>query len=89
MRVNGAGRGNLITRAEQRGFAKGVNELAGYAAVGIGGLVTGYLAQLFGPREALFGFTLVVILLAASIALLFVKETLPWAKAESLSKRAM
>jgi len=72
-----------ITRAEQRGFATGVNEFAGYAAVGIGGLVTGYLAQLYGPREALFGFTLVVILIAASIALLFVKETLPWAKAES------
>ena len=72
-----------ITRAEQRGFATGVNEFAGYAAVGIGGLATGYLAQIYGPREALFGFTLVTILVAASIALLFVKETLPWAKAES------
>ena len=72
-----------ITKAEQRGFATGVNEFAGYAAVGIGGLVTGYLAQIYGPREALFGFTLVVIFLAASTALLFLKETLPWAKAES------
>ena len=72
-----------ITKAEQRGFATGVNEFAGYAAVGIGGLATAYLAQLYGPREALFGFTLVVIMLAASIALLFVKETLPWARAES------
>ena len=72
-----------ITRAEQRGFATGVNEFAGYAAVGIGGLATGYLALIYGPREALFGFSLAVILLAASVALLFVRETLPWAKAES------
>lgn len=72
-----------ITRAEQRGFATGVNEFAGYAAVGIGGLVTGYLTVVYGPREALFGFTLAVILIATLIALFFVRETLPWAKAES------
>ncbi len=72
-----------ITRAEQRGFATGVNEFAGYAAVGIGGLVTGYLAQIYGPREALFGFTLAVTGLASAIAFLFIKETLPWAKSES------
>ncbi len=72
-----------ITRAEQRGFATGVNEFAGYAAVGIGGLVTGYLARLYGPREALFGFTLAVIGLASMIAFFFVKETLPWARTES------
>lgn len=72
-----------ITRAEQRGFATGVNEFAGYAAVGIGGLVTGYLSVVYGPREALASFTLVVILAAALIAMIFVRETLPWAKAES------
>jgi MFS family permease len=72
-----------ITKAEQRGFATGVNEFAGYAAVGIGGLATAYLAQIYGPREALFGFTLAVIGLASSIAIFFIKETLPWAKTES------
>ena len=72
-----------ITRAEQRGFATGVNEFAGYAAVGIGGLVTGYLSVIYGPREALASFTLTVILIAALIAMIFVRETLPWAKAES------
>ena len=72
-----------ITKAEQRGFATGVNEFAGYAAVGIGGLATGYLAQLYGPRAALFGFTLATIFLAAMIAFFFLKETLPWARAES------
>ena len=72
-----------ITRPEQRGFATGVNEFAGYAAVGIGGLVTGYLTVIYGPREALFGFTLAVIAVGALIALFFIRETLPWAKAES------
>ncbi|MBY0580007.1 MAG: MFS transporter [Burkholderiales bacterium] len=72
-----------ITRAEQRGFATGVNEFAGYAAVGIGGLATGYLAPIHGPREALFGFSLVVILTAMLIAFFLIKETLPWAEAES------
>ncbi len=77
-----------ITRAEQRGFATGVNEFAGYAAVGLGGLATGYLAVLYGPRTALFGFTLAVIAVAATIALLFIRETLPWAKAESMEHEA-
>lgn len=72
-----------ITRAEQRGFATGVNEFAGYAAVAIAGVATGYLALIYGPREALFGFTLAVILVAVLTAFLFIKETLPWAKAES------
>lgn len=71
-----------ITRAEQRGFATGVNEFAGYAAVAIAGVATGYLSVVYGPREALFGFTLTVILVAVLTAFLFVEETLPWAKAE-------
>lgn len=71
-----------ITRAEQRGFATGVNEFAGYAAVAIAGVATGYLSVVYGPREALFGFTLAVIVVAVLTAFLFIEETLPWAKAE-------
>ncbi len=72
-----------ITRAEQRGFATGVNEFAGYAAVAVAGIATGYLSPLYGPRATLLWFALGVIAVAAAIAVLFVKETLPWAKAES------
>ena len=72
-----------ITRAEQRGLATGVNEFAGYAAVGLAGIATGYLAQLVGPRPALLGFALLVIAAGLGTALLFVRETLPWAQAES------
>lgn len=72
-----------ITRAEQRGLATGVNEFAGYAAVAVAGVATGYLAAHFGPRAALLGFALAVILVGLGTAVLFIKETLPWARAES------
>jgi len=72
-----------ITRPEQRGLATGINEFAGYAAVGLAGIVTGYLSHLYGPRAALLGFALVVIALGLVTAILFVHETLPWARAES------
>ncbi|NNM63462.1 MAG: MFS transporter [Burkholderiales bacterium] len=72
-----------ITRAEQRGLATGINEFAGYASVGLAGIATGYLASLYGPRPALLGFALLVIAAGLGTALLFVRETLPWARAES------
>jgi MFS family permease len=72
-----------ITRPEQRGLATGINEFAGYAAVGLAGTLTGYLSHLYGPRPALLGFALVVIALGLGSALLFLRETLPWARAES------
>lgn len=71
-----------ITRPGQRGFATGINEFAGYLAVGVSGVATGYLASLWGARPALFVWGLAVCLLALATALLFVRETLFWAKAE-------
>jgi MFS family permease len=71
-----------ITRPEERGLATGLNESAGYLAMGLSGIATGYLAVRFGPRPALFGFGLAVVLIALAVAVLFVRETLPWAKAE-------
>ena len=72
-----------ITRAGQRGLATGINEFAGYASVGLAGIATGYLASLYGPRPALLGFALLVIAAGLGTTLLFVRETLPWARAES------
>ena len=71
-----------ITRAGQRGLATGINEFAGYAAVGLAGLATAWLAQRYGARVALLGFASGVIVVALLTALLFVRETLPWARAE-------
>ena len=77
-----------IVRADQRGLATGFNEFAGYGGVALAGLITGYLASDFDPRWSLFVFGLTVILLALASALLFSKETLYWARAESAAHKA-
>jgi MFS family permease len=77
-----------IVRADQRGVATGFNEFAGYGGVAFAGLVTGYLASDFDPRMSLFVFGLSVILLALGTALLFARETVPWARAESAAHAA-
>ncbi len=71
-----------LSKASQRGFATGFNEFAGYVAVGLGGLFTGYAAAMFGPRAALFWFALLVILVAGLAGTFFLRDTLPWARAE-------
>ena len=77
-----------IVRPEQRGVATGFNEFAGYGGVALAGLITGYLATLFDPRTSLFVFGLTVILLALASALLFSRETIHWAHAESAAHKA-
>jgi len=68
-----------IVRADQRGLATGFNEFAGYGGVALAGVTTSYLAADFDPRMSLFVFGLTVIALALASALIFSKETLPWA----------
>ncbi len=71
-----------LTRPDQRGLTIGLNEFAGYVGVAIAGIVTGYMATAFGARQGLLIFGLVVIACALLLTQFFVKETLPWAKAE-------
>jgi len=70
-----------IAGSHQRGLAVGIDEAAGYAAVGLAGLGTGYLAALYGPHWALLVFGLAVIA-AALVVLIWVRDTLPWVHAE-------
>jgi len=77
-----------IVRPEQRGVATGFNEFAGYGGVALAGLITSYLASDFDPRLSLFGFGLSVILLALASALIFSRETVHWARAESAAHKA-
>ncbi len=71
-----------LTSADQRGLTIGLNEFSGYFGVAVAGIVTGYLATAFGPREGLMLFGLTVVALAGLMTLLWVKDTLPWAHAE-------
>ena len=70
-----------LAGSHQRGLAVGINEAAGYAAVGLAGIGTSYLAALYGPRWALLVFGLAVIA-GALILLAGVRDTLAWVHAE-------
>jgi MFS family permease len=67
-----------LAKANQKGLINGLNEFSGYAAVGIAGWLTAYLAELYGAREALLGFGLVVIILGLVLAIWKVLDTRPW-----------
>ncbi|MBD3670339.1 MAG: MFS transporter [Gammaproteobacteria bacterium] len=77
-----------ITHANQRGLTIGFNEFAGYFGVAVAGVVTGYMSQMFGVREGLMWFGMVVVILAIINALTFVVDTLPWARAEAANHAA-
>jgi len=70
-----------LAGSHQRGLAVGINEAAGYLAVGLAGLCTSYLAALYGPRWALLLFGLAVITAALGL-LVGMRDTLAWVHAE-------
>jgi len=74
-----------ITLAEERGLTLGLNEFAGYVGVAAAGIITAYLATAFGARVGLLVFGLPVVVAALVLALLAMRETLPWAHAEIAS----
>ena len=59
----------------RRGFAMGLNEAAGYGAVAITALATGYIAQEWGLRPEPFLLGLAYAALGLSLSTLFVRET--------------
>lgn len=72
-----------LTHLGQKGLVNGMNEFSGYAAVAIAGIVTAWLVGIYGARQGLFMFGTIVILMGLSLAVLLVRETLPWALAHA------
>lgn len=72
-----------ITRLEERGLTLGLNEFSGYVGVALAGIATAYMASHFGARQGILIFGMTVIVLALVLTQLWVKDTLPWAKAEA------
>ena len=72
-----------LTRQDERGLTLGLNEFAGYVGVALAGIATAYLATRFGARQGLLVFGLGVITLALLLTWFWVKDTLPWARAEA------
>ncbi len=60
---------------KQRGLAMGFNEAAGYLAVSLSGLATGYLAATYGLRPAPFYPGIAFALLGLLLSVFFVRET--------------
>jgi len=67
----------------KRGFAMGLNEAAGYGAVAVTALATGYIAQQWGLRPAPFFLGLAYAGLGLGISVLFVRETRTHAQFEA------
>ncbi len=72
-----------LARGDQRGFAIGVNEFSGYVGVAVAGIITAYLAEHLGARAGLLWFGLAAVGAAGLATLLWVEETLPWARLEA------
>ena len=77
-----------FTRADQRGLTLGLNEFSGYVGVALAGIITAYAASALGARLGLLIFGGVVIALALILTLVWVRDTLPWAKAEAARHRS-
>jgi MFS family permease len=72
-----------ITRIEERGLTLGLNEFSGYVGVALAGIATAYMASQIGARQGILIFGMAVIVIALVLTQLWVKDTLPWAKAEA------
>lgn len=64
-----------LAGAKQRGLAVGLNEFAGYLAVGVTALATGYLASVYGLRPVPFYLGIGYAVLGLLLSALFVRDT--------------
>ena len=70
---------------ERRGLAMGLNEAAGYGAVALTALATGFVAARAGLRPEPFFFGLAYVGIGLGVSAAFVRETLPYARLEGES----
>jgi MFS family permease len=67
---------------ERRGLAMGLNEFAGYGAVGLTALATGYIASVYGLRPQPFYLGAVFVVAGLLLSWVFVRETHAHARRE-------
>jgi len=68
---------------KQRGLAMGLNESAGYVAVSLAALASGYLAATYAIRPHVFLVGLALAILGTLLSLIFVRETKRFAELEA------
>jgi MFS family permease len=66
-----------LVGAKQRGLAMGLNEFAGYLAVALSALATGYIAQAHGLRPEPFYLGIALAAVGLALSVLLVRETHP------------
>lgn len=64
-----------LVGSKQRGFAMGLNEFAGYFAVAISALLTGYIASIYGHHPEPFYLGIGYVVLGTLLSIFLVKET--------------
>jgi MFS family permease len=64
-----------LVGSKERGLAMGLNEFAGYFAVAMSALATGYIASHYGYRPQPFYLGVVYIIAGAVLSIFFVRET--------------
>lgn len=69
---------------QDRGLAMGLNEFAGYLAVGGMAFLTGYLAARYGPRPVPFQVGIGLVVIGLGMTLLWVKDTVHYVAAEGM-----
>ncbi|GAA6616156.1 MFS transporter [Scytonema sp. NUACC26] len=72
----------------RRGFAMGLNEFAGYIAVSLAALASGYLASLYGLRPVPFYLGIGFAVLGLVLSILFVCDTTEHARTETKNRSA-
>jgi MFS family permease len=68
---------------KQRGLAMGLNEFAGYLAVSLSALATGYIAATYGIRPYPFYPGFLFAILGLLLSVFFVRETRPYTRLEA------
>ena len=68
---------------KRRGFAMGLNEFAGYGAVALAALASGYLARIYGLRPVPFYLGIVFAVLGLFLSLTLVRDTTAHASEEA------
>lgn len=64
-----------LVGSKQRGFAMGLNEFAGYFAVALSALFTGYIASIYGHRPEPFYLGIGYVIVGTFLSIFLVKET--------------
>ena len=76
---------NNLVGPKRRGFAMGLNEFAGYGAVALAALASGYLASIYGLRPVPFYLGVGFSVLGLLLSLTLVKDTTGHAREEARS----